>query len=98
MKTINALVVLVLTVLAAVIWGPQITGWMHSPPNLTRYPLGPRFYCENCGWHFDASPRRMAPLKCPKCGKPTAMKTLFSPSAGAPEFIRCRKCQAYTPY
>jgi Zn ribbon nucleic-acid-binding protein len=98
MKKVNILVLVGLAGLLTAVWGPQITGWMRSAPNLTRYPLGPRFYCESCGWHFDENPRRMAPLDCPKCKKATAMKTVFSPGASVPEFIHCKKCQADVPY
>lgn len=98
MRKIDTLVLIGLAGLIAIIWGPQLAGWMQSAPNLTRYPLGPRFYCESCGWHFDESPLLLPPLTCPKCKKPTAMKTVFSPSAGMPEFIGCKKCQAKIPY
>ena len=98
MKKVNILVLVGLAGLIAVVWGPQLASWMRSSPNLTRYPLGPRFYCESCGWHFDENPRLLPPLTCPRCKKPTAMKTLFSPSAAAPEFVRCKKCQANLPY
>ena len=98
MKKLHILIVLGLFVLAAAVWGSQLARWLTPAPNLTRYPLGPWYYCESCSWHFDENPRLVAPLKCPKCKKQTAMRTTHSPGSTAPEFVQCKKCQAKLPY
>lgn len=96
-KSHQILLLLVLVAIAGAVWGRQIVGWLTPTENLMRYPEGPRYYCESCGKHFDEAPGRLPPLKCPKCGKATAMRTAFGPGSGPPEFIQCKQCQAKIP-
>lgn len=98
MKKFHWVLLLVLFALAGLIWRGILVRALTRPPNLSRYPLGPRFYCENCGWHFDESPRLLPPLRCPKCKQPVAMRTAFGPSAAVPEFIQCNSCLAKVPH
>ena len=98
MKKFHWVLLVILFALAGLIWRGILVNLLTRPPNLSRHPLGPRFYCESCGWHFDDSPRVLPPLNCPKCKKPAAMRTAFGPSAAAPEFIQCNLCQAKIPY
>jgi hypothetical protein len=93
----KVLLLLALLAVAAVIWVPQFGIRLSSSDSLTRYPLGPRYYCESCGFHFAAAPGRLAPLKCPKCGRGTAMRTMFGPGATGGEFIGCKKCGTVVP-
>ena len=95
-KNSKILLLVGLLVIVGIVWGPQIMSAVRSPANLTRYPAGPRFYCESCGWHFDADPSHIPPIKCEKCGKMTAMQTGFTPMSPS-EFIQCKQCQTRIP-
>lgn len=98
MKKLNIGILVALFGVAAVVWGSQLSHWLRPVPNLSRYPLGPWFYCENCSWHFDESPRLVAPLKCPKCKQLAGMRTTYGPGATLPEFVQCKTCQIKLPY
>ena len=92
-KHSKVLLLVVLVAVAGAIWGRQIVGWLTPTKNLMRYPEGPRYYCENCGKHFDEAPGRLPPLKCPQCGKAAAMRTAFHPHRA--EYRRERKKQTH---
>ena len=46
------------------------------------------FYCESCKHVFKESFRKLGPLPCPQCGKPTAFRA---------EMAQCRACQTNFP-
>ena len=92
----NVLILLSLGVATLAVWGVYFLRQSSSTrreAHILEELRRPKFYCENDGYLFTASEKKLAPLPCPKCGK-DAVRVGLTMNSG---LVRCGTCNSIFP-